>query len=236
MNEINKVHQLNEYLKKLEEDKLGLEEVTDQEIVSLLKLAIYLKENLRVCPSPRFRQRIKEDLLVAWQRKRLNQYRRLARIIILAAAFFFLLSGLAIATWRSQPGSLLYPLKRFLQKADGFLKRKSFQPIPANRGKKQREEMGKGKKEQKKKEKKKRKGKIRKKRRQIFPPVKKKIQPVHSRQRKSHSRGNRGFVREREGEFIHTGTDGAAFRTDKVPIKTTNKNFGLKKSENQVTP
>lgn len=138
MDELNKVYQLNEYLKELEEGELGLERVTEPEIASLLKLAEHLQKNLPVASSPRFRQQAKENTLAAWQKRRLYQRRRLAKIIALAAAFLLLLSSLASAAWRSKPGSLLYPVKEAIKRVITFVSgnqesKRSLKPRPENK-------------------------------------------------------------------------------------------------------
>ncbi len=203
MDELSKVHQLNEYLKKLEEGKLDLERVADNETASLLKLADYLQGNLVITSSPGFRQQVKENTLVAWQKRRLNKRRRLTKIIALAAAFLLLLSSLASATWRSQPGNLLYPVKRAIQKAVLLLTEKSSQLIKPDKGKgsgsERRKEERKERPEGKEKEEK-AKGKV--KRRQTKPPGKKEFQPIPSHRGSFDSSDHEGPVKEGDEESV----------------------------------
>lgn len=203
MDELNKVHQLNEYLKKLEEGKLDLEKVADNETASLLKLADYLQKNLIVTSSTDFRQQVKEKTLVAWQKRRLNKRRRLTKIIALAAAFLLLLSSLASATWRSQPGNLLYPVKRAIQKAVLLLTEKSSQPIKPDKGKgsgsERRKEERKERPEGKEKEEK-TKGEVKQK--ETKPPRKREFQPIPSHRGPFNSSDYKGPVKARDAEPV----------------------------------
>ncbi len=149
MDELNKVQKLNEYLKELEKGQLKLEKIADPEVESLIKLASSLREKLLISAPQDFRQQAKENFLSAWQKKRLSSRRRLVKIIALAASFLLLFSGLANATWKSQPGSLLYPIKKGVQKIVVLLEKKMEKVHPAltpksiRKGKKGKEKPGK---------------------------------------------------------------------------------------------
>lgn len=199
MDELNKVQQLNKHLKELERGELKLDELADPEIASLLKLASYLQENLVISSSSGFRQQVKENFLSAWQKKRLSYRRRLVKIIALATSFLLLLSGLANATWKSQPGSLLYPVKKGIEKIIVLvIKRGEKAPstLPARR-----EKTEKGKPERKKGPESKRKNEERRNEqlKKRTPPNQKKGKPsTPSSQKSSLSPSNLNFQQEDE--------------------------------------
>lgn len=232
MDELNKVHQLNEYLKELAEGELNLGKITDPETVSLLKLADSLQENLLVTPSPRFKEQVKENTLAAWQKRRLNQRRRLAKIIAFAAALLFLLSSLASATWRSQPGNLLYPVKKAIQKAVVLLTKRESRPSLPGKGKESEKKKLKEEKKSEPKEKKQEKKRRNEEQRRPVPPLKKGPCPaLPSHQGTFKSFGSQEYVQEKGEESASELSDDSAFERGEETVRDGDENSASKDSE-----